>query len=107
LFSSACFAEMVDNPIYQSWAVLKPGSTVTTNTFIQMDGVGAEIPAVIQEDTLVEVTPEHVVVSTTVDNRMTSMKQGPGPATTRKIPAKVEKDYVPMPNDKITNLKQT
>ncbi|MCL2641338.1 MAG: hypothetical protein FWD53_10865 [Phycisphaerales bacterium] len=113
LFSATCFAELVPNPAYEGWAACKPGSTITHKMTNKIDMEGQQMDqTATQEEKLVEVTPEHAVVSMTVTVSMMghTMTQ---PATTVKIPAKVEKDKLaavgqsPSANLKITEMKES
>jgi len=78
---------MVANPVYEAWAACGPGSSVTT-----MISQTNEAESVAQKETLVEVTPEHVMISVTV----TLGRQVSSP-TNVQIPAKIEKELVGLP----------
>ena len=77
---SFCLGQQVDNPQYKSWAKFKPGTAVTMKT----DAAGTTIETTT---TLVEVTPEKVVVESKM--KMAGMEGMDMPATKMDIPAKV------------------
>lgn len=83
--SAALAQELVDNPIYQSWAKFKPQTTVTMSNDTKMGGMGMKLDMIYK---LTELTPEKAVVEITV-----KMPQGDNTSTV-DILAKMKKQDV-------------
>jgi hypothetical protein len=97
---SAGFAAAQEaNPMYESWAKQKPGTSVTVKTSSEMMGQKTEMETNMK---LVEVTPEKAVIEakTTVDAMGQKMEQ---PAQKMDIPAKATAD---QPADPIEAAKK-
>jgi hypothetical protein len=107
--SSSAFAELVDNPAYQSWAKFKPGTTATVKTTVEM----SLRPGVAVESTntqkLLEVKPDALTIENTMIVKTTGLPDTTQPATATQpsesktiltVQAKVEKglEYLPLGN---------
>lgn len=96
--TAAAGAEMVDNPVYQSWAKHQPGTSVTQKVDMNMTSMTMSQDATQK---LISVTPEKVVVETSISMDVGGQKKET--SAKQDIPAKVEKgrEYLP-PNVKGT-----
>lgn len=86
---SAIAAEMVDNPVYQSWAKFKPGTTVVYNHEI---AAGTMTMNMEMTQKLIEVTPEKATVEMTMTTSAMPNMNHPGRKS--EIPAKIDKDQL-------------
>jgi hypothetical protein len=102
-FSSAAMAEQVENPQYASWSKFKPGTTVTykVNSETKMQGMPDPMKSEMTMSTkLVEVKPDELTIEVT-NKMMAGGQEMAMPATTQKVPAKIEKTATPAPDAKV------
>lgn len=84
---------LVDNPVYVSWAKVKPGTKVEYKTTVS--AMGRNMARTVMS-TLVSVTPEKVLIE---EGPVAAAGVKAPPARKRDIPAKVAKTDVHLPPD--------
>lgn len=94
---SASAAELMDNPLYTSWAKCKAGTSVTSRTELTMSGQRFDMETTA---TLTEVTPEKVVIEMQISGPMAQKRSV-------AIPAKAEADNVYQPGKAPGGIKGT
>ena len=95
-------AEMVDNPIYKSWASQKPGTKVSAKSDMGMGGMNMVVDIT---QTLSEVTPDKVTISVTSTLNMGGQTQTQ--TNKQDIAAKVPKGNEFLPQDIKGTVKET
>jgi len=82
--SAAAMADQVDNPVYVSWARLKPGTSVTVEQTFELPAAPGGAHVLVVTTKLLKVTPEKVVVENTSTSKAGDSKEEV------EIPAKVQ-----------------
>lgn len=85
--------EQVDNPLYASWAKHQLGTSVTYS--VELSAGGMQLKNEVT-NTLLEVTPEHVIIESKMITDQDGGKQEIDAGTTR-LPAKVDESAVNLP----------
>jgi hypothetical protein len=80
--------DLVDNPLYASWAKLKPGSSITMS--MNTNAMGQEVKSELTQK-LAEVTPDQLIIETINKMQVMGQERVMGP-TKVTIKAKVPKD---------------